>query len=187
MSQNNENGLSSSDPKILLVDDDTTFTTVMTRGLERRGFAVWTCSDPEHAAALCAEVQPSHILLDLNMPGTSGLLILPPLLAAAPSARLVILTGYSSIATAVEATKAGAINYLCKPASIDEVLAAFGPHSREADTAIPSDPLSVYRLEWEHIQRVLKDNEGNISATARALGMHRRTLQRKLQKRPVRR
>ena len=121
------------------------------------------------------------------MPGTSGLVILPRLLAASPGAALVVLTGYSSIVTAVEATRAGATNYLCKPATIEEVLTAFGGGTDPAGTPIPSDPISVDRLEWEHIQRVLQEHEGNVSATARALGMHRRTLQRKLQKRPVRR
>lgn len=173
--------------KILLVDDDETFTGVMTRGFERRGFAVRSCNEPSAAVAACSEFQPSHILLDLNMPGSSGLVLLPVLMAAAPGASLVVLTGYSSIATAVEATKLGAANYLCKPASIDEILAAFGAADAGSAIEVPSDPISVERLEWEHIQRVLNDNNGNISATARALGMHRRTLQRKLQKRPVRR
>jgi two-component system response regulator RegA len=97
-----------------------------------------------------------------------------------------VLTGYSSIATAVQATKDGARNYLCKPASLDEVLAAFegGP---TAAVDVAAQPTSLNRLEWEHLQRVLQENDGNISATARALGMHRRTLQRKLAKRPVRR
>ena len=172
---------------ILLVDDDATFTAVMTRGFARRGFSVHSCNEPEQAVAACLQCQPSHILLDLNMPGKSGLVLLPELLEAAPDARLVVLTGYSSIATAVEATKLGATNYLCKPASIDEVLVAFSGDVTGAEVEVPSDPISVDRLEWEHIQRVLNDNDGNISATARALGMHRRTLQRKLQKRPVRR
>ncbi|MFV8818521.1 response regulator transcription factor [Haliea sp. E17] len=172
---------------ILLIDDDEVFTEVMARGFSRRGFAVRRCHVPGEAVAACADFQPSHILLDLNMPGTSGLLILPALLDAAPDARLVILTGYSSIATAVEATKAGALNYLCKPVGIDEILAAFDGSAAAAPAEVPADPISVDRLEWEHIQRVLTDNGGNISATARALGMHRRTLQRKLQKRPVRR
>ena len=173
--------------KILLVDDDATFTAVMTRGFERRGFEVRSCNDPAQAVAACADFQPDRVLLDLNMPGRSGLVLLPELLAAAPAVRLVVLTGYSSIATAVEATKLGATNYLCKPASIDEVLVAFGDGDSTLEVAVPADPISVERLEWEHIQRVLSDNDGNISATARALGMHRRTLQRKLQKRPVRR
>jgi two-component system response regulator RegA len=129
---------------------------------------------------------PDYIVLDLNMPGTSGLVVLPHLLELAPTARLLVLTGYSSIATAVQATKAGACNYLCKPASIDEIIAALGGGTvPQADVA--QQPTSLNRLEWEHLQRVLQENDGNISATARALGMHRRTLQRKLQKRPVRR
>ena len=177
--------MTSPQPRILLVDDDTVFTGVMTRGLQRRGFTVLACASGEEAVAQCADFDPSHILLDLNMPGTSGLIALPLLLAEAPAARLVVLTGYSSIATAVEATKAGAVNYLCKPASIDEILAAFSD-SRESRGEVAAEPISVERLEWEHIQRVLQDNDGNISATARSLGMHWRTLQRKLQKRPVR-
>lgn len=170
--------------RILLVDDDSVFSSVLERGFQRRGFKTRTCASAEEALVACAEFRPSHILLDLNMPGTSGLVALPPLLQQAPDARLVVLTGYSSIATAVEATKAGACNYLCKPAGIDEILVAF-EGSDEPAAEVPSDPISVERLEWEHIQRVLQDNAGNISATARALGMHRRTLQRKLQKRPV--
>ncbi len=174
-------------PRILLIDDDESFTRVTARGFARRGFATHSCHSAMDALAACARFEPTHILLDLNMPGTSGLVVLPQLLAAAPQARLVVLTGYSSIATAVEATKAGATNYLCKPASIEEVLAAFAEGEEAAPAAVPSEPISVDRLEWEHIQRVLQDNDGNISATARALGMHRRTLQRKLQKRPVKR
>jgi len=173
--------------RLLLVDDDPVFTAVLARGFARRGFATRCCGSAEEALAACADFGPSHILLDLNMPGTSGLVVLPRLLAAAPGARLVVLTGYSSIATAVEATKAGAANYLCKPAGIGEILRAFGDEDAAAAPGVPADPISVERLEWEHIQRVLKENHGNVSATARALGMHRRTLQRKLQKRPVRR
>ena len=172
---------------ILLVDDDDIFTSVMRRGLERRGFEVRSCNNAIEAVAVCAEYRPNHILLDLNMPEVSGLVALPKLMQASPGAKLVVLTGYSSIATAVEATKAGATDYLCKPASIDEVLSAFAGPDSDTEVDIPSDPISVERLEWEHIQKVLNDNGGNISATARALAMHRRTLQRKLQKRPVRR
>ena len=174
--------------RILLVDDDPVFTSVMARGFKRRGFITHGCANAEQALLECVEFRPSHILLDLNMPGTSGLVILPQLLQMVPDARLVVLTGYSSIVTAVEATRAGATNYLCKPATIEEVLRAFeGNTAAQGEPAIPSDPISVDRLEWEHIQRVLQAHDGNISATARALGMHRRTLQRKLQKRPVRR
>lgn len=175
--------------RILLIDDDPVFTGVMARGFKRRGFTTHCSDNAEAALTDCADFGPSHILLDLNMPGTSGLVILPRLLELAPGARLVVLTGYSSIVTAVEATRAGATNYLCKPASIEEVLTAFEGHAvvTQGETVIPSDPISVDRLQWEHIQRVLQSHDGNISATARALGMHRRTLQRKLQKRPVRR
>lgn len=173
--------------KILLVDDDPVFTGVMARGFKRRGFDTLCCNNAEEALAVCGKFQPSHILLDLNMPGTSGLVVLPQLLELAPQAALVVLTGYSSIVTAVEATRAGAINYLCKPATIEEILTAFSGSPGTDDTPVASDPISVDRLEWEHIQRVLHEHQGNVSATARALGMHRRTLQRKLQKRPVRR
>ncbi len=179
--------MTSETPKILLVDDDPTFTAVMARGFERRGFEVERCDSATDAVNHCSKFRPSHILLDLNMPEVSGLVVLPQLLQAAPGARLVVLTGYSSIATAVEATKAGAVNYLCKPAGIDEILAAFAGDTHRQEINVPNDPISVERLEWEHIQRILTENDGNISATARALGMHRRTLQRKLQKRPVRR
>lgn len=172
--------------QFLLVDDDPIFAGVMQRGLERRGFSVRCANSAEEALDACNERAPDYIVLDLNMPGTSGLVALPKLLAAAPDAELVVLTGYSSIATAVQATKDGARNYLCKPANIDEVLAAFdGTPTETIDVA--AQPTSLNRLEWEHLQRVLQENDGNISATARALGMHRRTLQRKLAKRPVRR
>lgn len=172
-------------PRLLLVDDDAAFLQVMSRGFRRRGFEVLACQGGEEALAHCTDFQPTHILLDLNMPGLSGLAALPRLLAEAHGASLVVLTGYSSIATAVEAIKLGATQYLCKPAGIDEILRAFaGVNTSEA---VPAQPTSLDRLEWEHLQRVLQENDGNISATARALGMHRRTLQRKLQKRPVRR
>lgn len=177
--------MTQADPRIMLVDDDTVFSSVMSRGFQRRGFTTLACDSAEEAMTACVDFGPSHILLDLNMPGTSGLVILPDLLQQAPQAKVVVLTGYSSIATAVAATRAGAVNYLCKPATINEVLQAFEGDGSAAAAQIPLDPISVERLEWEHIQRVLQDNDNNISATARALGMHRRTLQRKLQKRPV--
>ncbi|MFT4824078.1 MAG: two-component system response regulator RegA [Halioglobus sp.] len=179
--------MSTIEKRILLVDDDVTFTEVMSRGFTRRGFEVQTCNAAKGAVNACKAWHPDLILLDLNMPDSSGLVILPDLLSAAPEASLVVLTGYSSIATAVQATKAGALNYLCKPATIEEILRCFrGEGTTPTTTEIPAEPLSVDRLEWEHIQRVLQDNDGNISAAARALNMHRRTLQRKLYKRPVR-
>ena len=109
-----------------------------------------------------------------------------PLLEASPGVRILVLTGYASIATAVDAVKLGAIQYLAKPVEVDAILTAFEEDANpNFDVAISDEPLSVDRLEWEHIQRVLNENDGNISATARALKMHRRTLQRKLSKRPV--
>jgi two-component system response regulator RegA len=145
------------------------------------------CADSADAALeACRNRKPDYIVLDLNMPGTSDWWCCRSCCELARS-RLLVLTGYSSIATAVQATKAGACNYLCKPASIDEVLAALEEERDSAEADVAQQPTSLNRLEWEHLQRVLQENDGNISATARALGMHRRTLQRKLQKRPVRR
>lgn len=172
--------------RILLVDDDPVFTTVMARGFERRGFVCQACHSARAALLACPAFAPTHILLDLNMPEESGLVALPALIAAAPGAALVVLTGYASIATAVEATRAGASNYLCKPATVDEILQSFAQGAAASASAVPATPTSLDRLEWEHIQRVMRENDGNVSATARALGMHRRTLQRKLQKRPAR-
>ena len=128
-------------------------------------------------------------LLDLKIHHDSGLELIAPLRAANPRARIILLTGYSSIPTAVAAIKLGADDYLCKPTGGDQLEAALlgDPASAQSEPELPeitSAPLSVNRLAWEHIQRVLAENDGNISATARALGMHRRTLQRKLQKRP---
>ena len=174
-------------PHLLLVDDDPTFTRVLARAMSRRGLRVSTAGSAEEGLALAQQDTPDYAVLDLKMEGDSGLVLLPKLLELHADMRVVILTGYSSIATAVEAIKRGACNYLCKPADADDVLAALLSEHADQDTLVPENPMSVDRLQWEHIQRVLAEHEGNISATARALGMHRRTLQRKLQKRPVRR
>ncbi|MBB3102046.1 response regulator transcription factor [Azomonas macrocytogenes] len=174
-------------PLILLVDDDATFTRVMARAMGRRGLRVNVAGSAEEGLAMAREEMPDYAVLDLKMEGDSGLVLLPKLLELDPEMRVLILTGYSSIATAVEAIKRGARNYLCKPADADDVLAALLSEHADLDSLVPENPMSVDRLQWEHIQRVLAEHNGNISATARALGMHRRTLQRKLQKRPVRR
>lgn len=174
-------------PLLLLVDDDPTFTRVMARALTRRGLDVETAGSADEAMLLARKKKPDYAVLDLKMEGDSGLVLLPRLLELYPDLRVVILTGYSSITTAVEAIKRGACNYLCKPADADDVLTALLSDQADPDTLVPENPMSVDRLQWEHIQRVLAEHDGNISATARALGMHRRTLQRKLQKRPVRR
>ena len=170
---------------LLLVDDDATFCRVMGLALSRRGFAVVTARDSATAARLAAADPPEYAVVDLNLAGDSGLMLIPELLALEPATRIVVLTGYASIATAVAAIKLGAVNYLPKPADADQVVAAFAAAGGDALMPVNARPLSVNRLEWEHIQRVLRDNGGNISATARQLGMHRRTLQRKLAKRPV--
>jgi two-component system response regulator RegA len=171
---------------LLLVDDDPTFCRVLGLALSRRGFAVATAPDSATALRLAAADPPEYAVVDLNLAGDSGLLLIPELLALDPATRIVVLTGYASIATAVEAIKLGAVNYLPKPADADQVAAAFAATTGDPAAPVNARPLSVNRLEWEHIQRVLRDNDGNISATARQLGMHRRTLQRKLAKRPVR-
>ncbi|UFQ98396.1 response regulator transcription factor [Pseudomonas wenzhouensis] len=174
-------------PHLLLVDDDPTFIRVMARAMSRRGLRVSIASCADEGLALAKEDLPDYAVVDLKMEGDSGLVLLPKLLELDAEMRVVILTGYSSIATAVEAIKRGAANYLCKPADADDVLTALLSQHADLDSLVPENPMSVDRLQWEHIQRVLAEHEGNISATARALGMHRRTLQRKLQKRPVRR
>jgi two-component system response regulator RegA len=144
-------------------------------------------ADPVAALAVAAELVPARVVLDLNLNGSSGLALIPRLLAINPDCRVVVLTGYASIATAVDAIKLGAVQYLAKPVEIEAILGAFeNDDEPDLDMVAPDEPMSVDRLEWEHIQRVLNENEGNISATARALKMHRRTLQRKLLKRPVR-
>ncbi len=166
----------------LLIDDDAVFSSVLARMLVRRGEKVITATNGAQAIAHCDQ-SIDRVVLDLKLEQESGLSILQQLRTHKPDIQVVILTGYSSISTAVEAIKMGASNYLCKPAGVDEIIAAF--ENSAGDVALEQSPPSVNRLEWEHIQRVLTENAGNISATARSLGMHRRTLQRKLQKRPV--
>jgi two-component system, response regulator RegA len=174
-------------PHLLLVDDDETFTRVMARAMSRRGLRVSIANSADEGLALAKDDLPDYAVLDLKMEGDSGLVLLPKLLELDAEMKVLILTGYSSITTAVEAIKRGACNYLCKPADADDVLAALLSDHGDLATLVPENPMSVDRLQWEHIQRILADHDGNISATARALGMHRRTLQRKLQKRPVHR
>lgn len=170
---------------ILVIDDDPAFNRVLGRALKHRGFEVASALSAQEAAALIPATRAARVVLDLNIAGTSGLTLIGPLLAANPDCRIVVLTGYASIATAVEAIKMGATHYLAKPTDVEAILAAFEATAPQPEVAPPSQPLSVDRLEWEHIQRVLKEHDGNISSTARALKMHRRTLQRKLMKRPV--
>ncbi len=172
---------------LLLVDDDVVFSDVLARALRRRGFNVETATSVDEALLRLTSLQPEFAVVDLKMAGASGLVLVEALHARYPATRILVLTGYASIATAVEAVKLGATGYLAKPASVDEICAAFERDDGDSATPVSDEPLSVDRLQWEHIQRVLADNDGNISATARALNMHRRTLQRRLAKRPTRR
>lgn len=174
-------------PRLLLVDDDVTFCSVLSRALEQRGFQVRVAHTVAEALSNLQDGVPEYAVIDLKMPGQSGLALVSKLKATGDRTKIVVLTGYASIATAVEAIKLGAVYYLSKPADTDDILAAFHRDSGDDSASVNERPLSVDRLEWEHISRVLMENNGNISATARTLGMHRRTLQRKLNKRPVRR
>lgn len=165
----------------LLVDDDEVFRTRLAKALQSRGLAAHGVGDAASAMEWLKTNQPDAAIVDLRMPGLSGLDLVPRLAAQRPGIRIVVLTGYGSIATAVEAVRSGAINYLTKPLDTDQILAAFEQQAEPADKeSIPS----LARVEWEHIQRILHDCEGNISLAARKLGLHRRSLQRKLGKLP---
>lgn len=171
-------------PSLLMVDDDRTLCEVMSRALGARGFAVTALHTMDDALRAIERDPPEFALVDLKLPDHSGLALVARLKEADAHTRIVVLTGHASIPTAVEAIKLGAMYYLAKPTDADAVVAAF---KRDAgDPAVPVDakPMTVERVEWEHIQHVLHDHGGNISATARALSMHRRTLQRKLRRPP---
>jgi len=170
--------------KLLLVDDDEAFLQVMGRALRRRGFEVLPATTADAALAQARAHAPSKAVVDLKLEESSGLDLLPELKALVPDMTIVILTGYASIATTVTAIKRGAVDYLPKPAGVDEVIRALAGAGARPPEDEDYQPLPVERLEWEHIQKVLQEHGGNISATARALGMYRRTLQRKLAKKP---
>ncbi|HET9032409.1 MAG TPA: response regulator transcription factor [Dokdonella sp.] len=175
--------------RVLLIDDDEIFVHVLGRALTTRGFEVASAKDGSEALIRCADFQPRFIVLDLKLGAESGLALIPRLTASRPSARILLLTGYASIATAVEAIKRGAHDYLAKPVDADQVVQALIGTTHALPTSaddLPDAPPPLKRLEWEHIQRVLNECDGNISEAARRLGLHRRTLQRKLAKRPVR-
>ena len=172
-------------PGLLLVDDDPTFCQVLSQALTARGFRVFIAADLQEATLLAKDHEPEYAVVDLRIGQESGLKLIEQLKQLDENTRIVMLTGYASIATAVEAIKLGAIHYLTKPTDADEILEALNRDSGDASVLPSERPISVQRLEWEHLQKVLNDHDGNISATARALGMHRRTLQRKLNKYPV--
>jgi len=168
---------------ILIVDDHELFRERLARSFRERGYEVRTAEDAVAARKAIQERQPTKMILDLRMPGESGLEALQDLKDMAPQCEILILTGYGSITTAVDAMRQGAYHYMPKPADADEILEAF----RKEPSGSTKEPLhtpSLARTEWEHINRVLADCNGNISQAARALGIHRRSLQRKLQKFP---
>ncbi|MGN6228546.1 response regulator transcription factor [Dyella sp.] len=176
---------------LLIIDDDATFGRVLARALGSRGFEVIHAVNADEARALTRRHQPRYCVLDLKLGEENGLRLIPDLHRLVPDMRILLLTGYASIATAVEAIKRGAHDYLAKPVDADAVVRALvdgdGPHADDDEVLdAPEAPLALRRLEWEHIHRVLTECDGNISETARRLGMHRRTLQRKLSKHPVR-
>ena len=168
-------------PRLLIIDDDESYRLTLARALARRGHNARTAASTEEALTLCGQSPPSHIILDLNLGESSGLNLIPTLLEIAPESHILVLTGYASIQTTVSAIRLGARQYLPKPASTDEILKNL--LGAEISLEIPKNSqLTVKHLEWEYIQRKLAENQGNIAATARALKMHRRTLQRKLAK-----
>ncbi len=166
---------------LLLVDDDIIFCRVLCHALEGRSFTVFVAHSVEQALPLARINPPKYAVVDLKMDGASGLTLIQALHELDPAMRIVVLTGYASIATAVEAVKLGATQYLSKPANTDEIVAAFG-HIASADVPLNAQSPTMERLEWEHIQRVLQECQGNVSATARVLNLDRRTLQRKMAK-----
>lgn len=171
-------------PSLLIVDDDSVFRERLARSFKMRGYDVRTASNCDEARQLARTDSPEMAVVDLRMPGGNGLELVRDLKEIDPSTKIVMLTGYGSIATAVDAVKLGATNYLPKPADADDILVAFerGETPPDPTGTVDFEVPSLARAEWEHIQRVLADCGGNISEAARRLGIHRRSLQRKLAK-----
>jgi two-component system response regulator RegA len=170
---------------ILVVDDDASYRTQLSRALERRGFRVLTAEDADSAMDLARAHPITFASIDLRMPGRSGLDLVRSLHVLRPDAVIVVLTGYGSIATALDAVRLGATHYLTKPADAGDLLAAFARATRDVPAPVDFEVPSLARAEWEHINRVLADCGGNISQAARVLRIQRRSLQRKLAKFPA--
>jgi two-component system response regulator RegA len=183
--------------KLLIVEDDSAFANTLKRRMEKHGYTCWLADNINDALLTCHRQLPEFILLDMKLHDESGLNLITPIRKLLPQSRIILLTGFASIATAVDAIKLGADDYLTKPVDTQTLLAALAKNlltssaknsisltSTEKDATV-EPTLSTEQVEWEHIQQVLKFNDGNISATARQLSMHRRTLQRKLQKKPT--
>ena len=171
-------------PSLLIVDDDTVFCEVLAKAMTKRGFNAICAHTIAIALKHAEDVPPEYAIIDQKLSSDSGLTLVAKLKALDPGTRIVMLTGYASIATAVEAIKLGATHYLAKPVDANEIMKAFELTTGETDVPIRTNPLSVGRLEWEYIHRILNENDNNVSVTARILNMHRRTLQRKLAKKP---
>lgn len=179
--------LDESRPSILVVDDNEVFRNTLARAMTRRGYDVRLAEDYDSAIAAAREDSPELAAVDLRMPGQNGLEVLKTLLEIDPTTKVVMLTGYGSIATAIQAVRLGATHYVSKPADADEILAAFDKGGLDPEMPTTGEGIkapSLARAEWEHLNRVLSDTGGNISEAARRLGLHRRSLQRKLQKYP---
>ncbi|SJM90554.1 Photosynthetic apparatus regulatory protein RegA [Crenothrix polyspora] len=172
-------------PRLLLVDDDETFCSVLKSALEKRHYEVLVANDVKNGILLAEQNLPEYAVIDLRIGHESGLELVKKLISLDEKTVCVMLTGFASIATAVEAIKLGATHYLTKPANTEEIINALYKNVGDSSVLLSEQPFSVKRLEWEHLQKVLMQHDGNIAATARALNMHRRTLQRKLDKRPV--
>ena len=174
-------GLSESERTLLIVDDDAPLCQRLARAMERRGFVVATADSVANGVAAATAQPPAFAVVDLRLGDGSGLDVVGALRMARPGARIVVLTGYGNIATAVAAVKEGAVDYLAKPADADAIEQALTAHGRKLPPP-PSNPMSADRVRWEHIQRVFEQCDRNVSETARRLNMHRRTLQRILGK-----
>ncbi len=174
---------------ILIVEDDDVFRHRLAQAFADRGFEVREARDADEALEAARHDTPEFVVVDLRMPGRSGLDVVRELKALDAATSIVVLTGYGSIATALEAVRLGAQHYLTKPADVEQILAAFERRTDAAsppvDAPIPMETPSLARVEWEHINRVLMDCNGNVSQAARVLGLHRRSLQRKLSKFPL--
>ena len=170
---------------LLIVEDDAGFARTLKRSFERRGYQVVIAASLEEVKKDLAEISPGYAVVDLKLGGASGLACVEALRAHDPEMLIVVLTGFASIATAVEAIKLGACHYLAKPANTDDIEAAFQKAEGNAEIALAERPTSIKTLEWERIHQTLIETDFNISETARRLGMHRRTLARKLDKRQV--
>lgn len=173
------------DRQLLIVEDDDAFARTLKRSFERRGYTVLLADSLEGVMAVLATNRPGFAVVDLKLGPQSGLACVQALHAHDPAMLIVVLTGFASIATAVDAIKLGATNYLAKPSNTDDIEAAFARSGGNTETPLAPRPTSIKTLEWEHIHEVLKDSDFNISEAARRLGMHRRTLARKLAKRQV--